>query len=97
MMLLTCEDTNSFVVVFSKLPAGTDQAEILGALPALGMFVENQWGSQPNRNDLSLIDDTLRLNNLTVPQAVKELGLVYLIIFFGHFLNLFCLDMRRFH
>lgn len=67
---------------FRKFPIGTDEAEVLAALPVLGMFVENQWGSQPNRNDLSLIDDTLRLNNLTVPQAVRELGLVNVSYYF---------------
>lgn len=64
--------------LFRKIPVGSNAEEVLHVLPLLGMFVENQWGSQPNINDLSLIDETLLLNNYTVPQAVNELGLVNL-------------------
>lgn len=61
------------------LPQGTTTDEILNVLPAIGAFVENQWGNTPNINDLSLIDETLHLNNYTILMAVNQLSLVKII------------------
>lgn len=60
----------------SILPNGVTVEKVLDVMPLLGMFVENQWGSLPNLDELRLIDQILKLNNYTVTMAVAELGLV---------------------
>ena len=62
----------------SQIPADSTKEELLEALPILGGFTERQWDNI-SAEHISLVEHTLMLNNLTISQAVKELGLVRLL------------------
>ncbi|XP_053686211.1 sodium channel protein Nach-like [Sabethes cyaneus] len=57
-----------------KLPLGATRETVLESLPALGYFNEHQW-SFPRMQNLQLIDNLLIMNNLTVEEAIQELGM----------------------
>lgn len=57
------------------LPDGIDASSVLEALPSLGAFLENPWGSGPSVESLLIVDRALSANNLTVADAVRECGL----------------------
>lgn len=49
-------------------------------MQTIGMFLEFQWSDEHNENEMQLADETLKLNNYTVPMAVDKLGMVLYII-----------------
>lgn len=58
-----------------QLPHGIDAAAVLAALPSLGAFLENPWGSGPSAESLLTVHRALAANNLTVTDAVRACGL----------------------
>ncbi|XP_039438732.1 sodium channel protein Nach-like [Culex pipiens pallens] len=56
-----------------KFPLGATKANVLESLPSLGYFNEHQW-TFPRSQNLKMIDNVLTLNNLTVEDAINELG-----------------------
>lgn len=61
---------------FSKIPNGFSKDDIMKMLPsALGAFTENQWGPV-NSEHLNTVNETLRLNGLSVLDVVNVVGIV---------------------
>lgn len=59
----------------SVYPPGSTREAILKALPLLALFTEHQW-EFPKKADLKLVDNVLRLNNMTITDGIMTLGMV---------------------
>lgn len=58
-----------------KLPLGASKERSMEILPLLAAFTEHQW-TYPRIEDLQIIDEILDLNNLSVEDAINQLGTV---------------------
>ncbi|CAO1376532.1 unnamed protein product [Diamesa tonsa] len=58
-----------------KLPLGASKQRSMEILPLLAAFTEHQW-TYPRIEDLEIIDEILDLNNLSVEDAINQLGTV---------------------
>jgi len=69
------------MVLFSrKFPPKTTEEELLDALPSLAIFTEHQW-IYPTQRSLHIIHELLIINNITVFQAIMDLGMVCNLLF----------------
>lgn len=60
---------------FRKLPLSSTPEHAMEILPMIAGFVERQW-IVPRVEDLEIIDEILELNNMTVKNAIDNLGTV---------------------
>ncbi|EAT45221.1 AAEL003470-PA [Aedes aegypti] len=58
-----------------KFPLGATRASVLENLPALGYFNEHQW-TFPRQQNVKMIDALLAMNNLSIVNAIDELGTI---------------------
>lgn len=58
-----------------KLPLGATPERAVEILPLLAGFTEHQWAF-PRKEDLEMVDEILDINNMTVEDAIDELGTV---------------------
>lgn len=57
------------------MPLGATPERVIEILPLLAGFVERQW-TFPRKEDLEMIDKILDLNDLSVDDAIDQLGTV---------------------
>lgn len=52
------------------------KAELLEALPTLGILTEYQWAIVPDKEEVNLVNTVLQLNNISTFSAITQLGKV---------------------
>jgi acid-sensing ion channel, other len=65
----------SLISFFRKLPLSATPEHAKQILPMIAGFVERQW-IVPRVEDLEIIDEILELNNMSVKNAIDNLGTV---------------------
>lgn len=66
--------------MYRKLPKNVTKSELYDSLPLIGLLTEHQW-NPPDPEKLEMIHTLLKINNISIFTANRELGKVSQILF----------------